>query len=127
MPETLEMILAATPFTYSVTLALVLWASLIVRTMTDSTQMALLLAPFIGFGALAGVYFFREYEIVVSSDRESNIIATAAGGMCITMLIMLVFGRICRHISDKQKTGLEDRIDPTLKDGEPTAWQPGSR
>jgi hypothetical protein len=127
MPETLELILAATTFTYWVTFVLVLWGCVIIHTMTGSTQMSLLMAPFIGFGALAGVYFFREFGIVVSVNKDSNIIATAAAGMCFTMLFMLAFGRFCGNIADRQKTGLEDRIDPTLKDGESTARQPFSR
>ena len=127
MPETVELILAASTYTYAVSFALVLWASVVIRTMTDSTQLTLLMAPFIGFGALAGVYFFREFEIIISVNEDSNIIATSAAGMCVMMMIILAFGRVCGDISDRQKTGLESRIDPTLKDGESTARQPFSR
>lgn len=127
MNDTLNIILAASPYTYAVTGALVLWASIIIKTMTDSTQFTLVLAPFIGFGALCGVYFFREFEIVFTSDRDSNIIASAAGGMCVTMLAMLVFGRLCSYIADLQKTGLEGRIDPTLTSDGPSARMPHSR
>ena len=117
MSDVIYSILAATPYTYTIACGLALWAGLIIKTFSDSTLLAMFFAPFLMIGALFGVYFFREFEIVFAPDRDSNIVASSAAGMCLTILVILVICRISGTIADRRKTGLEDRMDQTLTSG----------
>jgi hypothetical protein len=107
-------IMVANSYTYYVVVLLSLWAAMIIRVISDTTSLAVLMAPFIAYGALAGVYFCREFGLVFIYDNDSNIVACAAAGMCVAMLVMLGFCRLSIALADSKKTGLESRIDPTL-------------
>jgi hypothetical protein len=94
MLETLDGILLANTYTYSVVGVLTVFAGLLVRHMTSSTALAIIYAPALAFGALAGVYYCREIGLIVTFDNNANIVATAGIGMLVACMVMLVLTRL---------------------------------
>lgn len=93
MYETLNYIVSVDVFTISVVGVLSAWAAIIIRQMTDSTALALIFMPVIIFGALAGIYACRVLNIVFSPEKDSNLIVSAAVGMIVALLSMLLATR----------------------------------
>ena len=114
MPEFLREIISVDLFTVLVVGVLSTWAGIIIRHMSESTFLALIFTPAIGFGALTGIYACRELEIVFSTNQNSNLITSLSIGMIVAMFIMLLVTRIWLSMTTWRRTGLGNRMDPTL-------------
>ena len=83
-----------------IALALTGLAALFIKSATDSTGFAMLFIPALAFGCLVGVYGCKMAGIVVSSSKDTNIIATAGFGMVVAFILMLVLVRIGGIVRD---------------------------
>jgi len=73
---------------------LALMIVLIMRTMLPRKGLALVFAPGIVFGGLAGIYAMRALGVALMPDRTSNLVATATLGMMGATVLMLLLTRL---------------------------------
>lgn len=116
MFDTLNMIVSVDVFTISVVGVLTAWASIMIRHMTGSTVLSLAFCPAIYLGALVGIYQCREFDLLFSTDNDTNIIMSACFGMIAAMLIMLVLTRMIYVLHERMvmasvtRQGLANRL-----------------
>ncbi len=70
------------------------FGAMFIKSATDSSGFAALFIPALAFGCLVGVYGCKMVGLVVSSSKDSNVIATAGIGMVLAFVVMLGFVRI---------------------------------
>jgi hypothetical protein len=75
-------------------------AALIIKSATDSTSLAALFVPALGFGCLVGVYSFKMAGVALSSSKDANVIAAAGIGMVVALVLMLIVVRIFGKFRD---------------------------
>jgi hypothetical protein len=62
----------------------------VMRAMLPMKGLALVFAPAIFFGGLAGIYAAREMALAIVPDRIANLIATATFGMIVALVVMVL-------------------------------------
>ncbi|MGQ0672774.1 MAG: hypothetical protein ACT4N2_07850 [Hyphomicrobium sp.] len=110
LSETYEQIMLADDFTIGVVWVLAAWSALLLKQMTESNVLALLLAPMAYFGALAGIFYCREWEFIFFSQKEANIVVAASLGTMVAVVVLLLVTRAVNTVIGRSRTGLEARI-----------------
>lgn len=84
----------ADSLTFGVVAALTLIVFVIMRTMLPVKSLAIVFAPAIFLGGLAGDYTASTWGFVVSSEKGANVAAGAALGMIAALVVMVVLTRL---------------------------------
>jgi hypothetical protein len=66
----------------------------VMRAMLPVKSLALVFAPAIFWGGLAGIYVMRELGFVAAHEKNANVVFTAALGMIVAMIVMLLATRL---------------------------------
>ena len=74
----------------------------IVKTMTESTALAVIFSPAILFGALAANYLFRINFVVASGDKDTDVVVASAIGVLLALVLMLVASRIAITMGERR-------------------------
>jgi hypothetical protein len=97
-----------------IALVLTAFGALFIKNATDSTGFAALFVPAIMLGCLIGVYTFKMLGIVVSTTKDTNIIATAGIGMVLAFIVMVGLVRAAVMIGDATRPiNLDGRTQET--------------
>lgn len=92
--DTLYAILNADMFTYAVVTVLTTWAGTLFRHMSGSTALTTLFLPSVWLGAMAGIFYCREFGVIFTSDKDSNVVVASGVGMILGLVGMLVVTRL---------------------------------
>lgn len=65
-----------------------------------ATLTAICFFPFFILGALGSVYLFTKLQVFMSPDQPVNTVAAAIFGICITLILLLIFKRAIVYVSD---------------------------
>jgi hypothetical protein len=94
MLDTIYAILNANAFTYYVVGSLTMFAAVIINALTDSRAIALSLVPPLWLGGLAGIFAFHAFNVVITPDKDSDVVIAATGGMAAGLLVALALARV---------------------------------
>ena len=89
MLDILADLTAIDTYTFMVVAGLVMAVFGLIRTLFDSTTMAVAFTPVLFFGGLAANYLFRAYFVIATPDKDSNVVVASAFGILIAMILML--------------------------------------
>lgn len=84
----------ADPLSYWIVGALTLLAFTVMRAMLPSKALAIVFAPGLFWGGLAGIYIATQLGFVVSTERSAQIVVTSTFGMCVALLVMIGLARL---------------------------------
>ena len=87
-------IVMADGLSYGIVGALTLIVFVIMRAMLPVKSLAIVFAPGIFLGGLAGMYATGTWGFVVSSEKSANVAAGAALGMIATLVVMVLLSRL---------------------------------
>ncbi len=73
--------------------ALTLLVFAVMRAMLPVKALAIVFAPFIFWGGLAGIYACTHFGLVMSHDKASNVVVTSTFGMLIALVVMMLLTR----------------------------------
>ena len=73
--------------------ALTLLVVVVMRAMLPVKSLALVFAPAIFWGGLAGIYAASRWSFVVIPEHSANIVATATLGMIAALVVMMLLAR----------------------------------
>ena len=99
-------------YAFTVVVCMIFVAFWLLRSMTQSTSLALLYTPALGVGALAANYLYRTNYLMLSSDRDSNVVVASAIGDIAALLIMLIATRIAIFMHDRKNREHQPLLQP---------------
>ena len=88
-----------TDLVWSCAITLAIIGMAMIAHMTESTILALVYAPWIGLGGLAGDTAFNQLNFSLTEDATSNSIFAAAAGSALTLLSLLMLTRVLTAFS----------------------------
>jgi len=83
----------ADSMSYWIVAALTVLIFVVMRAMLPVKSLAILFAPFIFWGGLAGIYTLRQLGIAASIEKAANMVATSAVGMVVALVAMVLVKR----------------------------------
>lgn len=89
MLDILADLTAIDTFTFMVLAGLVMAVFGLIRTLFDSTTLAVAFMPVLVLGGLAANYLFRTHFVIATPDKDSNVVVASAFGILIAMILML--------------------------------------
>lgn len=92
--KVLSDIATADGLSHSIIGALTLIVFVVMRAMLPAKGLAIVFAPGIYWGGLAGIFAARYWGLVVSADKAANVVATAAMGMIAGLVLMMLAARL---------------------------------
>jgi hypothetical protein len=87
-------IAAADSLSYGIVGALTLVAFVIMRAMLPVKGLAIVFAPAIFWGGLAGIYTASVWGFAVSTEKAVNVVAASVLGMIVALLVMVALARL---------------------------------
>jgi len=87
-------IIMADSLSYWIVGALTLLAFLVMRAMFPSKSLAIVYAPALFWGGLAGIYIANQAGFYVGTERSAQIVVSSTFGMCAALLIMIGLTRL---------------------------------
>jgi len=87
-------IAAADSLSYGIVGALTLVAFVIMRAMLPVKGLAIVFAPAIFWGGLAGIYTASVWGFAVSTEKAVNVVAASVLGMIVALLLMVALARL---------------------------------
>lgn len=93
MADLIADILNVSTLAYWVGGTLAVSAGILVMSMTSLLWLSSLAVTFSFFGAITGVYCFREWGIYLASDKNAHLVLAACAGMLVGMLLLMVVVR----------------------------------
>ena len=99
-------------YAFWVVICMVIAAFWFLRSMTQSTFLALVYTPALAVGALAANYLYRINYIELSSDRDANVVVASAIGVILALMIMLVATRIAIFMHDRKNREHQPLMHP---------------
>lgn len=92
--EVLRAIAMADTMSYWIVGSLTFAVFVVMRAMLPVKALAIVFAPFIFWGGLAGIYAGTHVGLSLSHDKASNIVVTSAFGMVAALLVMMLLTRL---------------------------------
>jgi hypothetical protein len=87
-------IVMADTLSYWIVAALTALAFTVMRAMLPSKALAIVFAPGLFWGGLAGIYLANQIGFFVSTERSAQIVVTSTLGICGALLIMIAVTRL---------------------------------
>lgn len=84
----------ADSMTYWIVGALTLLVFTVMRAMLPMKALAIVFAPFIFWGGLAGIYACTHFGLIVSHDKASNVVVTSTLGMLLALVVVMLLTRM---------------------------------
>jgi hypothetical protein len=73
--------------------ALTVIVFVIMRAMLPVKSLAIVFAPGIYLGGLIGIFLGHHWNLVLTAEKEANVVALAAAGMIAGLLVMMLLAR----------------------------------
>lgn len=86
-------IAAADGLSHAVVGALTVIVFVIMRAMLPVKSLSLVFAPGIYLGGLIGIFLGHHWNLVLTAEKEANVVALAAMGMIAGLLVMILLAR----------------------------------
>ncbi len=103
-------IAAADSQSYWIVGALTLIAFLIMRVMLPVKGLAIVFAPAIFWGGLAGIYTAAAWGLVLSTEKAVNVVAASVIGMIVALLVMVALTRLA-DVAMRNRTPLAAPVE----------------
>ncbi|HEX2839834.1 hypothetical protein [Hyphomicrobium sp.] len=97
--KVLSDIAMADSMTYWIVGALTLLVFAVMRAMLPVKALAIVFAPFIFWGGLAGTYACTHFGLVMSHDKASNVVATSTLGMLVALVVVILLTRMVKAMT----------------------------
>lgn len=91
-------------YTIWVAIFFVTMAFVLIREIVQSTGLALFSAPILMFGALAANYLFTANFLIVTHDKDTNVVVASAVGVVVALTLLLLAIWISVLMSERRTT-----------------------
>lgn len=92
--KVLSDIAMADSMTYWIVGALTLLVFTVMRAMLPVKAFAIVFAPVVFWGGLAGIYACAHFGWIVSHDKASNVVVTSTLGMLVALVVVMLLTRL---------------------------------
>lgn len=94
MYDSFRLMFDVSDFTYCTVAALTALAGILIYAMTDSRGITAAFSPAAAFGAFCGIFAFKEAGLILSPDKDVNVLIASAAGMFLAVSVMLLVIRV---------------------------------